>query len=215
METKTIIIITISVLIVGLTFLLIGVLGKHYALEDGKCEYGFFRLDGYSHADCENMNAAKAEEAVVTTRRDQRHEKEVADGNPPRYYCARVQLPDEDGEMRTYSACLPTKPNEFGQHYIPFTGELADETNSHPNYYSCQNAIGTNFSTCPAAFNDIVTYYPYWSDYINWGWYLPYGCRRWGCRRGCGRGGCGHHHNHHHHHRGGRGRGGTRQRWTR
>ena len=181
METKTIIIITTSVLVIGLAFLLIGVLGKHYANEDGKCEYGFFRLDGMSHADCSNKIDAMAEETTVTARRDQRHEKEVADGNPPRYYCARVQLPDEDGKTRTYSACLPTILIEFGQHYIPFSGELADEYNSHPNYYSCQNAIGTNFSTCPAAFDDIVTYYPYWSDYINWGWYLPYGCRGWRC----------------------------------
>ena len=56
METKTFwIIAIIAIVAIGLTFLLIGVLGKHYNYNRDKkeCEYNFFTLDGMTKKDCE------------------------------------------------------------------------------------------------------------------------------------------------------------------
>ena len=62
METKTIWIIAIvTIVVIGLTFLLIGVLGKHYTYNKDKaeCEYHFFTLDGQSKAECEDTKDKK------------------------------------------------------------------------------------------------------------------------------------------------------------
>ena len=65
METKTIWIFAIvTIVVIGLTFLLIGVLGKHYTYNKDKseCEYQFFTLDGQSKAECGKTTVKKIKE---------------------------------------------------------------------------------------------------------------------------------------------------------
>ena len=170
------------VVVLTITAILIGVLGKHFNHDtvSNDCHYNYFKFDGLTKEECEKDRTNQKYSALA----DSRRQKRSKDNPTSRFYCARVEVDSGDG-IKSHVACLPTKKDEFGREIIPFTGEFADEFNSHPTYEECHENKFTDLSTCAADVDSIATYYPYWGDYVNWGYYYPYGCLGWNCRMGC------------------------------
>lgn len=159
-----IIIISTSFLVLVLTIILVGVLGKHYVCVNNKCEYHYFTLNGLSSAEC-SSTCKKIEEVESNI-----EPKKVT--STPRFYFAKVNVNDKYNVL-----CLPTSTDSSGRHIIPFTNEVATAYNSYETREECENqrSFGNLYSV-----NDMYllnSYYPRWRDYI----YTNYNCGPQGC----------------------------------
>ena len=158
------IIISIIFLILLVSLILIGVLGKHYVCVDNKCEYHYFTLNGLTSSECSSM--CKKNELGLAKNEN----KEVT--NNPRFYFAKVNVNDKYNVL-----CLPTAIDSSGRNVIPFTNELATPFNSYETRQECDNqkSFGNIYSV-----NDMYllnSHYPHWRDYI----YTNYNCGPQGC----------------------------------
>ena len=102
----------------------------------------------------------------MADRREQRLQ-----GKNRRHACVRVRLDDAETGLREVVTCLPTRDDEFGREIHPITGALADETNTFSSYQACQNGKATHPSCQVQDIYALSNNYPYWSDYVNWGYY--------------------------------------------